>query len=665
MAELVEQSLDDMVVPLRDLMDRGIFSETEIKSIVSRRREYEYLLRRRVARKADFLRYVEIEMKLERLRKIRTKKINEQQERKESSKIPDRVKKNNSGALPIGDVHIIQLIHLLFFRVIQKFKSDVTLHLQHAAFAKESKSYHKLTTIYTEALQYHPRNVELWIEAASHEFFGITDLETGETLFGGGSMQGARVLMQRALRINPTSQDLWIQNFCLELHFIQKLRGRKEILQGTTSQNNDDDEKTTDYTSGKIPIIVYKNAIDNIPEDIAFRMNFLDVCKSFPNTEKVEDYVASSIEQNFLDKPEAWIATATYRGEKMMKNTTTTTTTTNINNEQQKETIGFVIDRCNSSDDDDDTKSLSIHNKKQRISKSDNTVLETLYEAIEELPTEDMYLRSIRFARQNCGHYLSIDEVEEFVTEVLKKVEFNTDNILSPDLVMELSDYFVTDPHNDIEKAIQLLKDFSAVSKTKENSDDNDVSITLHLASLLKKNDEISEALTELQCCLNHTPVYQSNYMQLLLELFGAILLLRKDKNQQQQYNIKSIFEKILLFAPNKNPTFDPIFGVGSVATACLCMLLQHNDKNTSKKDIIDLVVERSTYCDCARDKSIEEIQVMVTFFDTAITYTTKIKQKKNSKLRRLMDKAIQFFETCAPDIADRYRTKKNEFMYL
>mmetsp|Transcript_786 Transcript_786/g.850 ORF Transcript_786/g.850 Transcript_786/m.850 type:complete len:95 (-) Transcript_786:533-817(-) len=93
MAELVEQSLDDMVVPLRDLMDRGIFSETEIKSIVSRRREYEYLLRRRVARKADFLRYVEIEMKLERLRKIRTKKINEQQERKESSKIPDRVKK--------------------------------------------------------------------------------------------------------------------------------------------------------------------------------------------------------------------------------------------------------------------------------------------------------------------------------------------------------------------------------------------------------------------------------------------------------------------------------------------------------------------------------------------------------------------------------------------
>ena len=61
-----------MVAPLRDLMDRQIFSETEIKAIVSRRRESEYLLRRRTARKADFLRYIEAEMNLEKLRNLRS-----------------------------------------------------------------------------------------------------------------------------------------------------------------------------------------------------------------------------------------------------------------------------------------------------------------------------------------------------------------------------------------------------------------------------------------------------------------------------------------------------------------------------------------------------------------------------------------------------------------
>jgi hypothetical protein len=38
---------------------------------VQKRRDFEFLLRRRTARKADFLRYVEHELNLEELRKIR------------------------------------------------------------------------------------------------------------------------------------------------------------------------------------------------------------------------------------------------------------------------------------------------------------------------------------------------------------------------------------------------------------------------------------------------------------------------------------------------------------------------------------------------------------------------------------------------------------------
>ena len=67
MAEQVQAILDRMVPALRDLMDKEVFTESEVKAIVERRRESEYLLRRRSARKADYLRYIEAERNLEKL----------------------------------------------------------------------------------------------------------------------------------------------------------------------------------------------------------------------------------------------------------------------------------------------------------------------------------------------------------------------------------------------------------------------------------------------------------------------------------------------------------------------------------------------------------------------------------------------------------------------
>jgi hypothetical protein len=58
----------------------------------------------------------------------------------------------------IGDVSIVQNIHLLFARAKRKCQSDLTWHLQHAEFAKEAKSFLMLGRIYSEALQ-----VRLWI----------------------------------------------------------------------------------------------------------------------------------------------------------------------------------------------------------------------------------------------------------------------------------------------------------------------------------------------------------------------------------------------------------------------------------------------------------------------------------------------------------------------
>eukprot|EP00578_Thalassiosira_sp_NH16_P017614 CAMPEP_0181120450 /NCGR_PEP_ID=MMETSP1071-20121207/24165_1 /TAXON_ID=35127 /ORGANISM="Thalassiosira sp., Strain NH16" /LENGTH=86 /DNA_ID=CAMNT_0023205111 /DNA_START=51 /DNA_END=308 /DNA_ORIENTATION=+ len=77
MAEQVQSILEAMVPPLKDLRDRGLFSPDEIRSIVDRRRRYEYLLQRRAggSRMGDHLRYIEDEAMLERLRKLRKERV--------------------------------------------------------------------------------------------------------------------------------------------------------------------------------------------------------------------------------------------------------------------------------------------------------------------------------------------------------------------------------------------------------------------------------------------------------------------------------------------------------------------------------------------------------------------------------------------------------------
>ena len=111
-------------------------------------------MRRRNIRKADFLRYIESEMALEKLRELRTRKLRDRNKRKsDRSKSPSAAVAATSKDEKVGDKHIVQHIHSLFNRVLRKFKGDVALHLQHAAFAKESRSFEKISRIYLQALQ--------------------------------------------------------------------------------------------------------------------------------------------------------------------------------------------------------------------------------------------------------------------------------------------------------------------------------------------------------------------------------------------------------------------------------------------------------------------------------------------------------------------------------
>ena len=68
MADTVQELLEDMVPELEDLARKRIFSQPEIKEIVRRRRDFEYKLKRRESQKSEYLRYVQYERTLDKLR---------------------------------------------------------------------------------------------------------------------------------------------------------------------------------------------------------------------------------------------------------------------------------------------------------------------------------------------------------------------------------------------------------------------------------------------------------------------------------------------------------------------------------------------------------------------------------------------------------------------
>jgi U3 small nucleolar RNA-associated protein 6 len=56
MADTVRNLMEVMIPELQDLEARGYFSKEEIRQIVKRRSDFEYLLKRKAAQKGDYLR---------------------------------------------------------------------------------------------------------------------------------------------------------------------------------------------------------------------------------------------------------------------------------------------------------------------------------------------------------------------------------------------------------------------------------------------------------------------------------------------------------------------------------------------------------------------------------------------------------------------------------
>jgi len=613
MAEQVDHALDAMVPALQDLLTKGIFTQSEIRAIVNRRRQYEYLLRRREARKADFLTYIEDEMKLEKLRSFRNRKLIAQRryeerqaereaQKKEGKKGRHGDKKTKASHSSIGDASIVQHIHLIFTRAIRKWRGDVGLHLQHAAFAKKSKSWKKLGRIYAEALQVHPHNITLWVEAASFEYFGSgTDLDASASPPDGGqaassaaigSIANARVLLQRGLRCNPTAKDLWLQYFSLEFHYIQKLRGRREILQlglnqkglAETAANEDDVQ-----SSAQIPIIIYKNAIQKVTDDVQFRLKFVEICRMYPETDEVEAMIMSTVERDFAHDPDAWIERAEYAAD-----------------------VG-------------------------------GDALSILEDATNSVQTEAMYLAAIDFAKEAITaetETLNVKVGASFLGRLFQKVK--EAGISSAEILLEQSTYLVS--IGDAPSSINLLR--AAVYDDSIRGYGKDSRIWLELAQTIQIVSDAGcstqqESRDVLEHAMKRIPIHDDRYVDIAILLFRTLLSQPpKSSAEKTQNKIAALFERILILSSNDSRQ--------NSSMPELCFAYLQNSSMTGGLCAARKTYERIISKSSALQVYDEDIPAWKAFFDACINIERLSKGPNQTKnLRSLLDKSSAFFTKC------------------
>ncbi|CAM6120078.1 unnamed protein product [Calypogeia fissa] len=304
MADTVQYHLERMVPELEDLEKRGLFTRKEIKAIVKKRSDFEYLLKRHSTDKRNFFQYVEYEQKLEALRRLRKKAL------VRDLKGSGGEKWNHSLCDKASSMRIVQI----FERALTRYKGDLNLWLQYLEYCKD-QAPRKMQKAATKCLQLHPKVPGLWMYTAAWEFEHRLNVKA------------ARALMQRGLRICSHAENLWLEYFRMELTYMQKLKARRVALglemsrgkqeskgdeeEAAEVANNEDDEDKVpleDKLSYKLAQSVYRNAVAAIPSSLGFRQQFVEALDAFEfdSKKELEVQIHESITNDFPADENSW-----------------------------------------------------------------------------------------------------------------------------------------------------------------------------------------------------------------------------------------------------------------------------------------------------------------------------------------------------------------------
>ncbi|KAI1280790.1 U3 small nucleolar RNA-associated protein 6 -like protein [Halotydeus destructor] len=281
MAEVVELRLERGVPELLQLKRVNLFSDDEVKTIIKKRKAFEYKLQKQEKVKEDYLKYVAYEESLIKLIKVRRKKIGYYHKYKEIENT------------------IANRIAQLFRAVVYRHQGDVKLWLLYIDFCKRMEWKGTVSSLYIRMLQVHNKKESIWVLAAKWEF-------------GNNAHDAARKLLQRGLRHLPESQLLWLEYFRMELMYAEKVLKRRDLLLKPTEFDEEasqsvtitEEETTNDsILSGKVAQLVFEKAISTISEP-SFISSFVDVLEDFKsdNFHSLKDIVISSAKPETMDQ---------------------------------------------------------------------------------------------------------------------------------------------------------------------------------------------------------------------------------------------------------------------------------------------------------------------------------------------------------------------------
>ena len=395
MADNVQKILERSIPELEDLQERGLFNEHEIRSITNKRRDYEYRLQRRGKTLEDFLRYIEYEKSIDKLRILRKERM--------------KLQKNT-----LSDFSCTRRVQFIFDRALQRFQQNISLWLMCIDHAIATKSGKRIGRLFPKALRLHPLNISLWVKAAEWECNGNQSFDT------------ARILLTRGLRLNKGNPTLYRELFELELSFASIIKERRRILgldnsaaetsveneaisetklsipqlpgedddydagNGTKSNNKNkiQEDGKIKMIQGRMATIVFNNAIQKIQDSnecIQFALDCLNISATFYNDiPNVTDHLLNLFEKDakFNNNEECWEARAKWFLQK-----------TDDNNSEEKEE-----DDDDDDDDNDNNKKRSRSNNIYEIDVMTKEKIITIYKkALSVLPTVKMYDYYLKF----------------------------------------------------------------------------------------------------------------------------------------------------------------------------------------------------------------------------------------------------------------------------
>jgi U3 small nucleolar RNA-associated protein 6 len=168
-------------------------SQDEIRTLVTKRSDYEHLVLGPRARVEDFLSYAAWEQSLDALRAARCKRL--------------RIRSSSAHAAQARTFAI-------FERAVTRHPGDLGLWFAYLDFAAKVKAAKRWRKVVTRALRMHPNQPSLWIVA-------------GRRAARDGDMDGARGYFMRGCRFCTSGVEVWAEYARCEMEWLARTEAKK------------------------------------------------------------------------------------------------------------------------------------------------------------------------------------------------------------------------------------------------------------------------------------------------------------------------------------------------------------------------------------------------------------------------------------------------------